>query len=379
MTTPDAQRTGSRFTQFLRSVFSNLQDLFTQGVTRQGLRDLVQRDARDTFRFFTSEIDFAELRPLPWYKRYPRLVWRIFVALAYRMSPPRRIAFLVATVAFIQGWYRFTVLDGSGTGWWLIAIAIFVILLLMELRDKLDLKGDLEIACEIQVGLAPSQPFSQDGITIHCQMRPANTVGGDYHDIVSLGESRIGVVVGDVSGKGMPAALLAALLQGSLRTLITAGLRGSELITKLNQYLCASTPANSLVTLFYAELDTTAGDLRFVNAGHNAPFLVRSNQTLERLGSTSLVLGFLKETIFEMKNARLDPGDRLLIFTDGVTEAFNAGEKEYGEERLSEILRKHKASLQNVLIQEIIADVLNFCDSEKPGDDMTLMVIGRPL
>ena len=379
MTTPNARRTGPSFSQFLRSAFSNLQDLFTQGVTREGLRDLVQRDARDTFRFFTSEVDFAALRPLPWYKRYPRVVWRIFVALAYRMSPPRRVAFLVAIVAFIQGWYRFTVLDRSGTGWWLIAIAIFVILLLMELRDKLNLKGDLEIAREIQVGLAPSQPFSQDGVTIHCQMRPANTVGGDYHDIVSLEENRIAVVVGDVSGKGMPAALLAALLQGSLRTLITAGLRGSELITKLNRYLCASTPSNSLVTLFYAELDTTTGDLRFVNAGHNAPFLVRSNQTLERLGSTSLVLGFLQETGFEMKKTRLDLGDRLLIFTDGVTEAFNAEEKEYGEQRLSELLRAQKASSQSVLIQKIVTDVLNFCGFEKPGDDMTLMVIGRAL
>ena len=119
----------------------------------------------------------------------------------------------------------------------------------------------------------------------------------------------MGIVVGDVSGKGMPAALLMALMQGSLRTLISAGLRGPELITKLNVYLCANTPLDRLITLFYGELDTSTGELCYVNAGHNAPILMRSDRNLDHLHSTALVLGVDNNALFEAKTIRINPGE----------------------------------------------------------------------
>ena len=127
----------------------------------------------------------------------------------------------------------------------------------LELRDKLALKGDLEIARQIQFGLLPFEPFHRNGTSICAAMRPANTVGGDYFDIIDLGDGpRLAVVMGDVAGKGMPAALLMALLQGSLRTLLERRLaRRPTLIAKLNAHLYANIPSNRLVTLFYGELD----------------------------------------------------------------------------------------------------------------------------
>ena len=219
-----------------RAVYESLRDLFTEGVTREGLSGLFKREARDTLRFFTREVDFASLRSLRWFRRYPKALWKIFLAMAYRLSPPRRIVFAVAVFSFAFGLLRLLVFRGqadvsSAFGWWLLAITLFVLLLLLELKDKLDLKGDLEIARQIQFGLVPSTPFQQGTIVIHCSMRPANTVGGDYYDIVDLGGDRIGVVIADVAGKGMPAALLMALLQGSLHTLDngrTAGHRAGE-------------------------------------------------------------------------------------------------------------------------------------------------------
>ena len=270
------EKKGRKSPHILGVIVGNLRDLFTRDVTSEGLREMLRRDARETFRFFTREIDFETLRHLPWHTRYPKMAWQVFSALSYRLSPPRRIAFALAVFAFLIGLIQFmsfsvrveesgrTVIQGSssGGGWWLISIFILVFLLLLELRDKLNLKADLNIAREIQFGLVPMGPFQGNRVLIHCQMRPANTVGGDYCDIIELeGRKLIAVVVGDVSGKGMPAALLMALLQGSLRTLITAGFRGSALISKLNQYLCASIPQNSLVTLFYGELDTVEGSL----------------------------------------------------------------------------------------------------------------------
>ena len=365
-----------------RAVYQSLHDLFTEGVTREGLSGLFKREARDTLRFFTREVDLASLRSVRWYKRYPKALWKIFLAMAYRLSPPRRIVFAVAVFSFAFGLLRFLEFRGraegsSPFGWWLLAITLFVLLLLLELKDKLDLKGDLEIARQIQFGLVPSTPFQQGTIVIHCSMRPANTVGGDYYDIVDLGGDRIGIVIADVAGKGMPAALLMALLQGSLHTLVTAGLRGAELVSKLNAYLCKSIPASSLVTLFYGELDTGNGGLRYINAGHNPPFLLRQHQAMERLMPTSLVLGVTETTTYEAEETELRVGEKLLLFTDGISEAFNVDQQEYGETRLESFLLTHSTLPQAALIQKLIADVLGFCGDARPTDDMTLMSIVR--
>jgi len=380
---PRAHKIAKEGTRAVGTVFDNIHDLFSRGVTHEGMRDLIRREARETLSFYTHEIDFEELRKLPPFKRYPLTAWKVFVATAFRLSPPRRIAFAVAAVAFFLGCINFisslSSAEGAGPGifWWLISFGIILLLLLMELRDKLDLKRDLEIAREIQIGLVPSRPFQKGQIDFRSQMRPANTVGGDYHDIIDLGDDLLGVVIGDVAGKGMPAALLMALLQGSLRTLLTAGLRGTELITKLNRYLCDNIPSNRLVTLFYAELHTGSGEMLFVNAGHNPPFLLRKNQDPARLAATSLVLGVLPNTQFEAKQIRIEPGDRLLLFTDGATEAFNLKEEEYGEDRLTDFLRRSSEPDQDKLIAAIIQDVLKFCDPSRPTDDMTLMVVTR--
>jgi sigma-B regulation protein RsbU (phosphoserine phosphatase) len=372
-------------TSALDSIYWSLRDLFTKGVTRAELRHLVGHDTREAFRFFARGIDFTSLDSLPRYKRYPVISWKVFVALAYRLSPARRIALVLATFAFLLGWIQLLLFktqsgaasSSSGTLWLFLAFAILFLLLLVELRDKLDLKGDLEIAREIQFGLVPSEPFYQNGTGIHCFMRPANTVGGDYCDIIELEDNRVGIVVGDVAGKGMPAALLMALLQGSLRTLLAAGHRGAELMAKLNVYLCSNIPANSLITLFYGEFDTATGDLLYVNAGHNAPYLMHANKGLERLPATALVLGIDPDLCFETKTAQIGAGERLLLFTDGISEAFNNQEVEYGEARVAAFFETHADLPSSALIQELVDDVLKFCGVTRLTDDITLMAIRR--
>ena len=373
---PPGQTTG-----IPKSFYSSLRDLFTQGVTNQALKELVKRDLLETLDFFTRTIDFASLRSRPWYKRYPGIGWETFLSLAYRLSPARRVAFAVAALSFLVGSLRLLGSSQtsyhSGTRWWLVALMMVTALLFLELRDKLDLKHDLEIARDIQFGLVPPTPFQQDEITIHCHMRPANTVGGDYYDIIDIGNRNIAVVLADVAGKGMPAALLMALLQGSLRTLITAGLRGSELIRQLNTYLYINIPDGSLVTLFHGELNTTTGELHYVNAGHNAPFLVHRDQTQERLESTSVALGVLRDPTFQEQCHQIGRGDHLLLFTDGIPEAFNTEDREYGEVRLSEFLKIQTKLPQNEMLQALIRDVLSFCGEARPADDMTIMSIKR--
>jgi sigma-B regulation protein RsbU (phosphoserine phosphatase) len=260
----------------------------------------------------------------------------------------------------------------------LIAASGLFALLALELKDKLALKGDLEVARQIQFGLLPFEPVARPGVFVSASMRPANTVGGDYFDVIDLDEHRLAVTVGDVAGKGMPAALLMALLQGSLRTLITAGLRGPELMAKLNDHLCANIPSNRLVTLFYAEYDTATGELSYVNAGHNAPFILREGGTLDRMPATGVALGIVPGARFEAVLTRLEPGERVFLYTDGVTEAFDARDTEYGEPRLGLRLDDSRLLSDRALIDAVRQDVLGFCGPVRPRDDMTFMVLTRP-
>ena len=359
----------------------SVRDLFTRDVTEQGLRDLVGYETQDAWRYFSREIDFAGLRPLPWYKRHPLAAWKIFLAVAYRLSPARRLLFAVAVPLLVLAWARYGAEAAlswftAPLSWPLVAASLLFALLVLELRDKLVLKGDLEIARQIQFGLLPFEPYERDGVAVCAAMRPANTVGGDYFDVIELGEGRLAVAVADVAGKGMPAALLMALLQGSLRTLITAGFRGAELLEKLNAHLHANIPANRLVTLFYCELDAESGALTYVNAGHNPPYLLRPDGLL-RLAATDVALGVLPAVRFTQAVTGLAPGDRLFVYTDGVSEAFDARDCEYGEARLQALLEGNRHLADAELLQKVQADVLVHCGSVRPQDDMTLLVLAR--
>ena len=185
------------------------------------------------------------------------------------------------------------------------------------------------------------------------------------------------VVLGRSNIVGMPAAMLMASLQGSLRTLISAGFRGKELIEKLNSYLCENTPDNRLVTLFYGELDTSTGALRYVNAGHNAPLWLQEKGDLQSLDSTAMALGITEGPQIHDSSIQLQPNDQILLYTDGLSEAFNRKMEPFGEVRLSQRLLHHQDLPAPSLIQSIVKDVLGFTGSTKQGDDMTLMVIRR--
>jgi len=263
-------------------------------------------------------------------------------------------------------------LDGS-----ILFLGLVLMIISEMVRLGSQMKADLETARDIQFDLVPAEEFQQDQIQIQSHMRPANTVGGDYYDLMRLSENQIAVVIGDVSGKGMPAAMLMASLQGSLRTLISAGFRGKELIGKLNNHLCENTPDNRLVTLFYGELDLSSGALRYVNAGHNAPFWLQKEGKLESLDSTAMALGIVEGSPIHENNIQLQPKDQVLLFTDGISEAFNKKMEVYGEARLSQFLLRYKDLSLASLINSIVKDVLGFTGPVKQGDDMTLMVIRR--
>jgi serine phosphatase RsbU (regulator of sigma subunit) len=366
----------------------SLRELFTRDLTNADLSRLLQHELAETFRFLTREVDTSDLAALPSWRRHPRALVRFFLAVAYRLSPWRRVLFAGSMMALVIGWLGLglgLLADGPftlapllrGHTWLLFAATLFALLLTLELRDKLSLKGDIEVARQIQFGLLPFEPWDKGGVRITTAMRPANTVGGDYFDVIELADGRLVVAVGDVAGKGMPAALLMALLQGSLRTLVSAGLRGSELMAKLNAHLCANIPSNRLITLVYAELEPATGELRYVNAGHNPPFLLSAGHPPARLGATAIALGITTDTEFDEMTLELGEGDRLVLYTDGITEAEAAGDREYGDARLGAWLQANREASGRALVDGVIAEVLEHCGHARPRDDMTLMCLER--
>jgi hypothetical protein len=266
--------------------------------------------------------------------------------------------------------------DPSFNGWPIFA-GVILLMLAEVFRLGAEMKGDLEIARKIQSGLVPGEMFRKNGAEVHARMRPAKTVGGDYYDVLDLDETHLAIIVGDVTGKGLPAAMLMASVLGSARALSSAGLRGSALIVALNRHVCTNMSGSRFVTLFYGELDTTTGKLTYVNAGHNPPILLRADGRVERLQPTAMVLGVMADTAVDTGLAELGPADRLLLFTDGYSEASNKKDEEFGEERLAASLTRAQALQPPAAVERLTAEVLSFCGSVPPRDDMTLMLVAR--
>ena len=232
---------------------------------------------------------------------------------------------------------------------------------------------ELKRAREIQQMLLPSTLPQPAGAQIAGAWQPAREVGGDYFDVIQLDEKRIGICVGDVAGKGITAALLMANLQASFRAFATADASPQVVCTKLNKFLCANTAPGKFVTFFYGVLDADGRTLTYENAGHSPGLLLRSDGTTESLRGGGAVLGALPDWAYQDYVAKLQPGDKLVLSTDGITEAENAQLEEFGEERLIEVARARDGSaldIQRVIMQQ----VTNFC-SGNFRDDATLLVL----
>ncbi len=233
---------------------------------------------------------------------------------------------------------------------------------------------ELEIAKQVQAGLFPQtlpplKTLEYVGICIQ-----ARKVGGDYYDFLDLGQERLGFVIGDISGKGIAAALLMANLQANLRSQCALALdQPQRLMCSVNQLFCDNTPDGSFATLFFAEYDDTAGHLRYANCGHLPGLLLRSDGTVERLHATATVLGIFKEWDCEIGECQLRTGDTLALYTDGITESYNSADEQFGEQRLIEALQRHRGSSSQAALASIVDEVQRFSPHEQ-HDDITLII-----
>ena len=242
------------------------------------------------------------------------------------------------------------------------------------------MKRDLEIPREIQTWLVPSFPPEIPGADVAFASRPQNSVAGDYYDafypINSGAEGgKLMLVIADVAGKSIPAALLMATLQASLRTIASEGASLADLIVRLNRYACAhSLEGRRFTTIVIAEYDPPSRRLAYVNAGHNAPLVRRSNGTIEKLEIGGVPLGIEVPAVYQTSSVQLGPGDLLIFFTDGVIEAFDENGQEFGNERWLAAIRSLPKGTAQESLQYLMTRVDAFVGVTRQSDDITCMV-----
>lgn len=237
---------------------------------------------------------------------------------------------------------------------------------------------ELEQAREIQQSLLPKEIPQLPGFAIDGAWEPARVVGGDYFDVIRLSETRLGICIADVVGKSISAALLMANVQASVRAFATESTSPAELCKRVNSVLCSSIGIGKFVTFFYGVLDAADTTLQYTNAGHLPPILIRASGNVQELDSGGAVLGVFPAWQYEDRRVRLEPGDRLLLFTDGITEAGLPGGEEFGELRIVEGARQYSTASSRELKSQLLNDVKRFCNSQLQ-DDATLIVISALL
>jgi predicted permease len=247
------------------------------------------------------------------------------------------------------------------------------------------LRRDIALASDVQRRLLPDAPPSAECADFAAISIPARRIGGDYYDFVELRDRGIGIALADVSGKGVAAALIMSVVQASLRIIASEGdVAPPRLVARLNEFIYRSTPASKYATFFYAQLDETRRQLRYVNAGHNAPYLFRAGRQstadaasgeIEQLSVGGTVVGMFPETGYEEATVELRPGDVLLAFTDGVPEAHNPENEEFGEERLQQLLRQTAHLPADEISARVSDEMKNWIRDSEQYDDLTFIVM----
>ena len=363
-------------------------EAYTQGFTTVELERLFTRDTPEAYRFFSRHIDVDQLKTLPWHRRTLVHLRLLFLAFTMRLTPARR-AIYGASLLFVifgllelfQGW-RLLILPhpefAPGAMWLLAGFLLINLLVLLEVADRLSLKNDLEIAREIQQAMLPRGAFHAAGIEAFGMTRPANTVGGDFYDIVPLPDGRVLLALGDVAGKGSPAALLMALLLAMMRTLIDEGLEGADLVTRLNVQIGRhALPHSRFVTLFVAILNPATGELTYVNAGQNPPLLRRGNGTYERLRAGGMALGMFENASYTTGATTLDPGDVLVMYSDGITEAEDTFDQPFDEAGVQTVVDGQGWASAKELGWALFEAVETHSRERRLLDDLTVLALRR--
>lgn len=361
-----------RFGSFVRE--------YTAGVSSRNFQRLFDRDAAQAWTVLTREHAGTEEEQASW-------LYRIkvgFLGLSYRLAPERRVVFVAALALVVLGLVNANVnqievgrlIITFSPPWFLISLGLLIFLLALELVDKVRVRDELEIARELQIALLPSTAPLVPGYRFVHSYRTAHEVGGDFYDFTLLPDGRLALMVGDASGHGMAAGLVMAIANATLETALDLDPSPRRVLPLLNRTLCRTGSRRNYMSLFYGLLQPETGHLEYVCAGHPFPLLLRSHGEIEELGSGSLPLGLRDPVEPAVGEVVIEPGDFLVLYTDGLVEALNPAQTEaFGYERLRQ-LAGSGGSVESVY-DRILFAFDSHVGEEKLLDDLTLAVIGR--
>ena len=375
-------------------------ETYTRDLSRRDFERLFTLETPEAYRFFVRGIDETELKGQPWHVRAWRRCRAFFMAFTARLSPARRALYgmglVMALFGILQQFHGIKIVRvplipfvlalplpglawSEGTLWLVGGFLAMNLLVMLEVADRLTLKRDLEIARDIQRAMLPQEMVTGGGLEAYGFTRPANTVGGDFYDVLQMPDGRLVIALGDVSGKGSPAALLMALTLAILRTLVDEGLGPAALAQRLNVQVARHAPGSRFVTMFLAVFDPVTGALHYVNAGQNPPILRRVNGALERLTSGGVALGMFDLSAYTAGDTWLAPGDVLVLYSDGITEAENKQGVFFDESGLEDVINRHWWEDAATLGKAIVTSVEGHATDTRLADDLTVLAVRRPM
>jgi serine phosphatase RsbU (regulator of sigma subunit) len=237
------------------------------------------------------------------------------------------------------------------------------------------LEREMEVARDIQMELLPKTFPNIPGLDVFAFSVPARQVGGDCYDIIDLGDGHLAITIGDVAGKGTPAAILMANVQAAVRALSESGIPATSLIEKVNSLVHRSTEESGFITFFYCVLDTQTGHLRYVNAGHNPPCVLRGDGRKDYLDRGGVVIGIMSGMTYEEGETHIGRGDAVVLYTDGITEATNPRDEMYGEARLESVLEEYRGESAREIEERVYTDVKDFTEGAAQADDLTMVIV----
>ena len=359
----------------------------TEGLALSQLWSQFETEARASYRLYSRDVAAKTPEGLTPRGRHLHVVKEFFWAVFEKLSPARRVLLLAALILLMipRSGMRYVGENGKEFAieidlhFW--AALVLLLLLILEIADRVVMKRDLQIAREIQSWLLPGAPPQIPGLAIAYSTRPANTVAGDYYDVFprpgkTNEENRVVLAVADVAGKSIPAAMLMATFQTSLKTLSTAQVALPELAANMNRYACTNSQGGlRFTTAFLAEYDPVLRRLVYINAGHNNPILRRASGQTERLDVGGLPFGIMPDVTYQTGAVTLAPGDWLVIFTDGLVEAENARAEDYGEGRLMTAIDAAKSFSPAELLKRLMTELDLFVGNTPQHDDVTCMLL----
>ncbi len=353
---------------------------YTAGVEARQVPRVLGRDATRAFGVLTREQPDSEQHQ-KWFGRLWHQARALFLGLSAKLSPARRILFLVALVSLILGLqnnqilFRVGEVRASAPLMLLFSWGCLLLLLVLELADRVLVRDELEVARQLQAELMPAEPPRLAGYRIVFSYSTANTIGGDYYDVVPLEDGRVLLAAGDASGHGIAAGIVMAVAHAMLKVASDRDPEPAAVASTINAALFRTGGPRAFMTLFCGLLAPASGELTYVCAGHPYPLLRRRNGDLEELGSGSIPLGLKPAVRLQAESATLQAGDLLVMYSDGIPEQLDSAGRAFGFERLQQVVGVGGGPQE--VHDRVLSELERFAGDERPCDDRSLVVIAR--